>query len=216
MGLPVVYVFTHDSVHVGEDGPTHQPIEHLASLRAIPNLHVFRPADGVECAAAWAHAIARTDGPTAIVLTRQKVALIARPDGFDEAAILGGATVVLECESPAATLVATGSEVSLALDAARLLARDERPVRVVSMPCVEAFDGLEEMARERLVPSDGRVAVIEAGSPQGWHRLTGRRGLVIGLDRFGASAPGAEVAQRLGFSAERVAERITEWLAGEG
>jgi transketolase len=212
MKLQAVYVFTHDSIFVGEDGPTHQPIEQIASLRIIPNLHVVRPADGLECAAAWAHALSRRDGPTALVLSRQKLTPLPHPEGFETEKLLAGGYVLKERSDAEATIVGTGSEASLALDASVLLERDGRRLRLVSMPCLDAFWELPEEEREAIVPSDLPVAVVEAGVPDPWYRLAGRDGLVLGLERFGASAPAPVLAEKLGFTAETVARRIEGWL----
>jgi len=216
MKLQTIHVMTHDSVFVGEDGPTHQPVEHLAALRAVPNVHVVRPADGVECAAAWAHALTRRTGPTALVLSRQKLPPIARADEFDEKSILAGGYVVREKADAAATVVATGSEVSLALDAVTLLEREGHRLRVVSIPCLDAFLEQPEEVRYAIVPPDGRVAVVELGVPDPWFRLTGRHGLILGLERFGASAPAGILAEKFGFTSESVARRLAAWLEADG
>jgi len=207
MELGVIYVFTHDSIFVGEDGPTHQPIEQLAALRAIPGLVVFRPADALECAAGWTLAIQRRHGPTALVLTRQKVPYLDRPGGFDPDDLLRGACVVVEergtCDR---VVVATGSEVAPAAAAARALG-----IRAVSMPSVDLFFSQEESFRQAIVPPGVRVAVVEASRDPGWHRLAGPDGLVIGIDRFGASAPAGEVARHYGFTAEAIHQRLADW-----
>ncbi|EJW10541.1 Transketolase [Rhodovulum sp. PH10] len=206
MGLRVVYVFTHDSISVGEDGPTHQPIEHVESLRLIPNLAVWRPADAAETARAWRAALARHDGPTALILTRQ--ALPPQPaDGLDTLPETG-ARVLREAADAKATLVATGSEVRLAMDAAATLAEEGTPVRVVSMPCVEAFEALPAEACAALVPSGKPVVVVEAGATRGWRGLAGPTGRVIGLDRFGESAPEKDLLAHFGFTADRVAAAV--------
>ena len=208
MGAPSIFVFTHDSVFLGEDGPTHQPIEHLASLRAMPNLWVIRPADAGETAEAWEMALARTDGPTCLVLTRQAVPVLDRDAG---GTVRGG--YVLR-DGTDAVLVATGSEVWVALAAADLLAADGVSLRVVSLPCWEVFFSQDEAYR-RSVLGDGRpIASLEAGSTFGWERVVGRNGLSIGIDRFGASAPYERLAQEFGFTAETVAKRLADWLGG--
>ena len=211
-GVQVVYVFTHDSIGLGEDGPTHQPVEHVASLRAIPNLYVIRPADVHETREAWRTAILRKEGPTALILTRQKVALIDREKFAAAEGARRGAYVLAEAEdregktvTPQLVIIATGSEVSLALDAREQLQTEGVPTRVVSMPCWELFEEQERAYRESVIPPDvaARLAV-EAGVPQGWERYTGERGAVVGLDRFGASAPGDVALSRLGFNVESV------------
>ncbi|WP_408093479.1 transketolase [Rhodoplanes sp. SY1] len=212
MGLRVVYVFTHDSISVGEDGPTHQPIEHVESLRLIPNLDVWRPADAAETAVAWRAALERRDGPTALILTRQ--ALPPQTPAHLDTLAATGARVLVEAPHAAATVVATGSEVRLAVDAAALLGEAGIAVRVVSMPCVERFEALSDAARAALVPADMPVVVVEAGATRGWRGLAGRKGAVIGLDRFGESAPERDLLTRFGFTKEAVAGTVRTVLAG--
>ena len=216
MKLPVIYVFTHDSVAVGEDGPTHQPVEHLAALRTIPGLAVIRPADANETAAAWDTAIRRLDGPTALILTRQGLPVLPPPGGT---LMRAGARVVREgCKGardgsprPDVVLIATGSEVCLALSAADLLAADAITARVVSVPWRERF--LEQGPVGEILPPAVPRVIIEAGSTDLWQALAGPSGTVIGVDRFGASGPGPEVMSRLGLSAERVREAALEVIA---
>ncbi len=213
MGLQVVYVFTHDSIALGEDGPTHQPVEQIASLRAVPNLDVIRPCDANETAAAWRVAIETRDRPTALVLTRQKVPTLDRSVVAPAEGLRRGAYVLKDFgrsgdAAPALILIATGSEVSLALQAAEKLATDGTVVRVVSMPCWELFEAQDEAYRESVLPRSVRARVaIEAASPMGWERWVGDAGAVIGVDRFGASAPGDEVMRRYGFDVANVVER---------
>jgi transketolase len=211
-GLQSIYVWTHDSIFLGEDGPTHQPIEQLTSLRAIPNLHVVRPADGLETAAAWAHAIERRDGPTALVLTRQKLARIERPADFDSAALARGGYVVREAPGARVTVVATGSELATAQAALALLAAKDVRARLVSMPCLECFEAQPAAYREQVVPASHRVAVVEAARGLEWWRLAGKDGLVVGIDRFGASGPEKTLAEAYGFTPAQVAARIEAWL----
>ncbi len=213
MGIPSVFVYTHDSVFLGEDGPTHQPVEHLFALRLIPNLHVFRPADGAEVGAAWTHALSRNDGPTALSLTRQKLDPIERPAGFDPKKVLKGAYVVDGYEEGEITIVATGSEVPLAIAAAKKLRERGTGARVVSAPCLELFDAQDERYRDEVLGSDrSRIVAIEAGRSSGWYQYVGHRALVIGIDRFGASAPYEVLAEKFGFTPESVVARITEWM----
>ncbi|MBI5111684.1 MAG: transketolase [Rhodovulum sp.] len=208
MGLRVVYVFTHDSIAVGEDGPTHQPIEHVESLRLIPGLDVWRPADAAETAVAWQAALARRDGPTALILTRQ--ALPPQPaEGLADLPATGARVLVGPADA-VATLVATGSEVRIATEAAAALAAEGVPVRVVSMPCVERFEAQPAAARAALVPAGRPVVVIEAGTTRGWRGLAGPSGRVIGLDRFGESAPEKDLLKLFGFTAAAVAEVVRE------
>ena len=209
MGAPSVFVFTHDSVFLGEDGPTHQPIEHLASLRAIPNLWVVRPASAAETAEAWEMALARSDGPTALVLTRQGLPEFERV-GAEGAAHRGGYVVRAGTE---AVLVATGSEVWVALEAAEILSERGRSVRVVSLPCWEAFFAQDEAYRTEVLGGALPVASLEAASTFGWERVTGGGGLAIGIDRFGVSAPWKAIAEEFGFTPEAVADRVDAWLA---
>jgi transketolase len=212
--LQAVYVWTHDSIFLGEDGPTHQPIEHLGALRAIPNLHVVRPCDGDEVAAAWAHALLRRDGPTALVLTRQKLAPLKRDAAFDPSAARSGGYAVAAPAGATFTIVATGSEVPLAQAALELLAKKGIVGRLVSLPCLECFEAQPQEARDAVVPPALPVAVVEAARGLEWWKLAGRSGLVIGIDRFGASAPEKALAEEYGFTPGKVAERVERWLAG--
>jgi transketolase len=212
--VQVIYVFTHDSVGLGEDGPTHQPVEHLAALRAIPHLFVIRPCDVHEVREAWRLAILRRHGPTALALTRQKVPLIDRTVHASAAGLRRGGYVLAEAVStasgsdrvtPKLILIATGSEVSLALDAREQLQKDGVPTRVVSLPCIELFAEQSQDYRDEVLPPSitARLA-IEAGVRQGWDRWVGSQGDVICLDRFGASAPGDVALKNLGFNVENV------------
>ena len=213
MRRQVLWIFTHDSIFLGEDGPTHQPIEHLTALRAIPHLLVARPADGLETAAAFAMALERRDGPTLIVLTRQNLPTLERT-GVDAAVLRRGGYVLREAPSAArdpVTLIATGSEVWLAAEAAKKLGEAGLAARVVSMPLPQRFLEQEASWREAVIPPEGRRVAIEAGVPDYWHRFVGPRGLVIGLDRFGESAPLAALQEHFGFTPERVAQRVMEW-----
>jgi transketolase len=219
-GVQVIYVFTHDSIGLGEDGPTHQPIEHLAALRAIPHLFVIRPADPTEVSEAWRIAILRRQSPTALALTRQKVPLIDRKRYAPATGVRRGAYILAEAEDtgtpsgsdripqsvvPRLILIATGSEVSLVLQARETLQQDGIPTRVVSMPCWELFEEQPENYRkEVLPPSVGARLAVEAGVCQGWDRYVGTAGDVICLDRFGASAPGDIALRELGFNVENV------------
>ncbi len=212
MQRPVIYLFTHDSVAVGEDGPTHQPVEHLAALRAIPNLVVLRPADAHETREAWRVALARRDGPTALILTRQKLPALPPPPA---GAVARGAFIRAEAEGgePAAILVASGSEVALALATRQRLEGAAIPTRVVAMPSWELFAAQpEEYRREVLGPPGTLRVAVEMGRGQGWERWVGD-GLVVSIERFGASAPGEEVARRLGFSPEGLEQRVLQALS---
>jgi transketolase len=215
MQLPVAWVFTHDSVGLGEDGPTHQPVEHLAALRAIPGLTVVRPADAVETAEAWRVMLEELEGPACLVLTRQSVPRIDRARLESHGGVAQGGYVLAEAPGgePDVLLLATGSEVAVALQARALLERDGVAARVVSLPSWELFEaqgaGWEELVLPRRVSA--RVAV-EAGSPQGWLRWVGAAGRVVAIARFGASAPGGEVLERLGITPERVARAASQQL----
>jgi transketolase len=214
MELPVVYVWTHDSVWIGEDGPTHQPIEQLAALRAIPNLVVIRPADATETAGAWRVALERRDGPTGLVLTRQKLPVLFETNRDPAETIARGAYVLADSSGiPDVLLIASGSEVHVALEARDLLAQKGVPVRVVSMPSWEIFDAQPASYRDSVLPPQvtARLA-IEAGVTQGWTKYAGPAGDVIGLDHFGASAPYKTLMEKFGFTAEAVAERALQLL----
>ena len=208
MGSPSIFVYTHDSVFLGEDGPTHQPIEHLASLRAMPNMWVVRPADAGETAEAWELAMGRTTGPTCLILTRQSVPVLDRT--AREGGVHRGGYVLREGSD--AVLVATGSEVWVALAAAELLAA-HTSVRVVSLPCWEAFFAQDRSYQREVLGDDVPIASLEAATTFGWDRIVGSRGLAIGVDHFGASAPYEKIADEWGFTPEKVAARISGWLA---
>jgi transketolase len=216
MGCHVVYVLTHDSVGLGEDGPTHQPVEHLASLRAMPNLHVVRPADANETAAAWRGALERTQGPTAIVLTRQKIPVLPPESVGRDGGVDRGAYVLSDAEGgrPDVLLLASGSEVHVALAARALLSEEGVKARVVSMPCWERFEEQEAAYRESVLPPSVPARVsVEAGSIFGWERYVGDRGASVGIDRFGASAPGERIFRELGITPEAVRDRAKSVLA---
>ena len=209
--LPVTYVFTHDSIAVGEDGPTHEPIEHLASLRTIPNTYVFRPADATETQAAWYLSQKTNDRPTSIVLTRQNLPILEN-SSFEKVA--KGAYVVYEIAADFDTiLIATGSEVALAIDVARELEKDGSKVRVVSMPSVELFEEQSKEYKEELLPLNIRRRVsLEMGNSALWYKYVGLDGLAIGIDKFGASAPANKVIEEYGFTVEAVVEKIKNEL----
>jgi transketolase len=214
MHLPVVYVWTHDSVWVGEDGPTHQSVEQLAALRAIPDLVVVRPADANETAAAWRVALERRHGPTALALTRQKVPVLSETSRDPAETVARGAYVLAESIGiPDVILIASGSEVYLALEARDLLAQKGVAVRVVSMPSWELFDAQPESYREAVLPPQVTTRLaVEAGVTQGWAKYVGLGGDVMGLERFGASAPYKVLMEKFGFTAEAVAERALRLL----
>jgi transketolase len=211
-----IYVMTHDSIGLGEDGPTHQPIEHLPSLRAIPNLDVIRPADGNETSAAWRAAVAHHDGPSLLSLTRQSVPVL---EGTKEKALEGverGGYVLSDSDGePEIILMGTGSEVQHCVEAQRILAQEGRRVRVVSIPCVERFLRQERGYRDEVLPPSVRLRVaIEAAAPQSWHQFVGLDGSVIGMNRFGSSAPYETLMKEFGFTAENVLEHARALLEG--
>ena len=217
-GLPVVYVFTHDSIGLGEDGPTHQPVEHLAALRAIPNLLVIRPADAAEVVAAWRVALESRASPVALVLTRQALPVLDRRELASAEELARGAYVLADAPSglPDVILIATGSEVSVALEARTLLAGRQVAARVVSMPSWELFEAQPREYRDQVLPPAvaARLAV-EAGVPQGWDRYVGPSGDVVGMTRFGASAPAKALMERFGFTPANVAARALALLNRE-
>jgi transketolase len=219
MKLHVIYVWTHDSIGLGEDGPTHQPVEHAAALRAIPGLSFIRPGDATETAEAWRAALRHSDGPVALALTRQKLPILDRKKYAPAAGLHRGAYVLAEAPGgkPDVVLIGTGSEVSVALAAQEQLGAAGVPARVVSMPCWEFFEQQDREYRESVVPRSVRLRVaIEAAVPFGWERWVGEDGLVIGLDRYGASAPYEVLMKNFGFTGESVAARVRERLSGSG
>ena len=218
MGLRVIYIFTHDSIGLGEDGPTHQPVEHLASLRAIPNLLVIRPSDANETAAAWRTALSWEEGPVALVLSRQSLPVLDR-DAFAPADGLSRGGYVLydsPDKDPGVILIATGSEVSLAVAAGRRIEATGPGVRIVSMPSWELFDRQPATYRNEVLPPDvpARIAV-EAGVSRGWERYTGERGTMIGIDRFGASAPYQVLYEKFGITVERIVQTALDMCGSE-
>jgi transketolase len=210
----VIHVFTHDSIGLGEDGPTHQPIEHAATLRLMPNMDVWRPCDTTETLTAWLAAIERLDGPTSLLLSRQNLEFQARGAG-EIAAIGRGAYVLKEAEggTPRAVIIATGSEVALAVEAQKMLAAENIPVRVVSMPSTNVFDRQEASYREAVLPRGLPRVAVEAGVSDFWRKYVGLDGAVVGIDRYGESAPAADVFKFFGFTAENVARTVRQVLA---
>ncbi|WP_420644008.1 transketolase [Candidatus Leptofilum sp.] len=207
MGEPVIYVFTHDSIGLGTDGPTHQPIEHVMSLRAMPNMTVIRPADAAETAVAWRSALENKSGPTSLVLTRQGVPTLDRSKYGDAAGAAKGAYILSDADNPQVLLLATGSEVQIALDAQEKLAEQGVSARVVSMPSWELFAAQDATYQESVLPSSITARVsIEAGVTLGWERYLGFTGKAIGLDRYGASAPYKAIYQNLGITAEAMVQ----------
>lgn len=212
MNIQALYIFTHDSFFVGEDGPTHQPIEHVASLRLIPGLQVIRPADGVETAMAWLAAL-QYSGPTALILTRQKLPVIERPAAFvPQDALKGGYVVSTSAGVPDVVVMASGSEVHVAVEASAMLAAGGIKARIVSVPCLETFMAQPAEYRNDLLPAGVPRVAFEAGRGESWGRLIGCDGLFIGIEHFGASAPDKVLAEQFGFTAPQVAEKITAFL----
>jgi transketolase len=213
MGLGCIFVYTHDSIGLGEDGPTHQPIEHASALRLIPNLDVWRPADGVETAVAWTSAIERRKGPSCLLLTRQGLPTQLRDDNQIAAIARGGYVLLEPSRPPEAVIIATGSEVETARAVAQALNDEGRAIRVVSMPCMEAFARQDAAWREAVLPAAlTRRIAVEAGSTAGWYRYIGLDGLAIGLDQFGASAPASELFARFGLDVAGVSAQVRAYL----
>jgi transketolase len=210
-----IFVLTHDSIGLGEDGPTHQPIEHLTSLRAMPNMTVLRPADANETTAAWRIAIERR-GPVCLVLTRQNLPIMD-PDKYPlrEGVARGAYILAGEQERPTIILIASGSEVQLALAARDKLAEQKIPARVVSMPSWELFEEQSSEYRQQVLPKDVPKLAIEAGATLGWYKYVGENGAVIGVDRFGASAPGKIVMEKLGLNVDNVVQHALRLLDGK-
>lgn len=207
-----LYIFTHDSFWVGEDGPTHEPIEHVMSLRLIPNLNVYRPADGIEVAMSYYSALTRKKGPSALIFSRQNVPVLNRPASFSPDDVLKGAYIIKDAAQPKLVVVATGSEVGTAIEAAELLEAEGTPTRVVSMPCVELFNAQPEAYKTSLLPLGVKTAVVEAGTTVGWSSLLGRDVKAIGIDHYGASAPGEVLAEKFGFTGKAVKEKLAKWI----
>ena len=210
MGVQAIYVFSHDSIGLGEDGPTHQPIEHAASLRLMPNMEVWRPCDTVETAVAWAAALVRRNGPTALLLTRQNVAFVKRGS---LAGIANGGYVLSDAADARAVIIATGSEVSLALGAQKQLGEAGIPVRVVSMPSTTEFDRQSQEYRNSVLPPRLPKVAVEAGVSDYWRKYVGTEGAVVGIDRYGESAPAADVFKHFGFTPENVAKVVRSLLS---
>jgi transketolase len=213
MKQQVIYVFTHDSIFVGEDGPTHQPVEQLMSLRLIPGLHVYRPADEVETAQAWLAALRRQDGPTALILTRQKCPDLHKNDHGDMSFEKGAYIIEDSSAKPEIIIAASGSELSISMEAARELRRDGKNVRVISVPSIEIFLAQNKAYRDNIIPpGDTPLICVEAGRTLGWGQLSRNPCLYIGMDDFGRSAPYPVLAEKFGFTADAVYKKIKAWL----
>jgi transketolase len=213
MRIRALFVFTHDSIGLGEDGPTHQPIEHLASLRLIPNLDVWRPCDTEESAIAWVAALERKDGPACLVFSRQNLPFQQRGPELAAEIRRGGYVLVEPSGEPHAVIIATGSEVSLAVEAQKLLTQQGIAVRVVSMPSTTVFDRQDSRYRDSVLPPLLPTVAVEAGVSDLWHKYVGRTGGVVGIDRFGESAPAGELFKLFGLTSERVAKAVRGLLA---
>ncbi len=215
MGIQSIFVYTHDSIGLGEDGPTHQPIEHLVALRAIPNLHVIRPADGNETSTAWRSALERIHGPTCIILTRQNLPTLKETMDEKHEKALKGAYALSQTnpdKSPDLILIGTGSEVSLCVEAKKTLEKENLNVRVVSMPSWELFDEQSSSYQDLVLPSDIKKLSVEAGISLGWEKYVGKDGFSLSIEHFGTSAPGEKVMQEYGFSAQNVFKKALELL----
>ncbi|MDL1967980.1 MAG: transketolase [Deltaproteobacteria bacterium] len=214
MKLPVIYIFTHDSIAVGEDGPTHQPVEHLAGLRAIPGLTVIRPADATETIEAWRLTARTTDCPVALILSRQKLPVIDRTIYSSADKLVNGAYILSDSDGkPDIILIATGSEVHIALNAGKILEKKGISVRLVSMPSWELFEKTSQEYKDKVLLPDVTVRIaVEAGISMGWERYAGSSGAVIGINEFGASAPGNTVMEKFGFTSENIVQKATELL----
>lgn len=209
MKIPTIFVFTHDSIGLGEDGPTHQPVEQTATLRMIPNMHVWRPADAVESAVCWKEAVERKDGPSTLIFSRQNLMHVSRTPEQVKAISKGG-YILRDCEgTPEAILIATGSEVELAVKAQEALAAKGKKVRVVSMPSTNVYEAQSQSYKDSVLPASvGRRVVVEAGVTDAWYKYAGSQGKVIGLDRFGESAPAGELFKEFGFTVENVVKAV--------
>ncbi|MHC4661009.1 MAG: transketolase [Planctomycetota bacterium] len=214
-GLPVTNIWTHDSIGVGEDGPTHQPVEHLMALRVMPNIRVIRPCDANETREAWIHAMKRKEGPTCLVLSRQGLPILDRNKLAPAENLHKGAYILAEAEGgkPQAIIIATGSEVKIALEAQEILQKDGIKARVVSMPCWETFETQSDDYKKSVLPPNVKARIsVEAGSSLGWKQWVGDKGVVLGIERFGASAPGGTNFEKFGFTARNVAELVRKTI----
>jgi len=206
MKIRVIHVFTHDSIGLGEDGPTHQSIEHIPSMRIIPGLDVWRPADGLETAVAWAHSIERRDGPSALCLSRQNLPRLTDVSMVDN--IRKGGYILSDMAGAQAVIVSTGSELEIAMKAQAVLAADGVATRVVSMPCTNLFDRQSDAYQERVIPFALPSLAIEAAHPDFWRKYVGRHGVVLGMPTFGESAPAPKLYEHFGLTVDRVVTNI--------
>jgi transketolase len=214
MKIRTINVYTHDSIGLGEDGPTHQPIEQISTLRMIPNMTVWRPCDAVESAVAWQAAIERNNGPSSLIFSRQTLVHQQRTEE-QISHIQRGGYILKDCKkTPKVIIIATGSEVEIAMQAAEILTKQRRQVRVVSMPCTSVFDAQDEKYKESVLPEavEARIAV-EAGVTLFWRHYVGLKGKVIGIDRFGESAPATDLAEEFGMTADNIVTTIKKMLS---
>ena len=208
----VIHEFTHDSFWVGEDGPTHQPIEHAMALRAIPNFNVFRPADAKETVACFQLSISQNESPCALLLSRQGVPVLNENMDFIFNGVSKGAYALVQCDEPELVFIGTGSEVSLAIQVAKKM--NDKKIRVVSMPCREIYEKQSDEYKNSIIPTRGAMKVsMEAGITMGWEKYIGVNGLSIGIDHYGASAPGKDLANEFGFTVDKVENKIREHLS---
>ena len=212
MGLRVIYIFSHDSIGLGEDGPTHQPIEHLSGLRAIPNLNVFRPADVNETLECWEASLNNDKGPSAIVLSRQKLNYVSKIPGKNNRCLMGAYELNISSHDNKVTLVASGSEVELALSTQELLKSSGIESKVVSMPCQELFDKQSEEYKDKILEKDSLIVSIEAGTISCWHKYLKKDDVAIGIDEFGKSAPYKEIYEEMKMTSNKVASLIQRKL----
>ncbi len=213
MKQQAIFVYTHDSIGLGEDGPTHQPVEQIPSLRIIPNMHVWRPCDTVESAVSWKSAIERRDGPTSLIFSRQGLAPMARDEEQLNNVARGG-YILKDCDGePDAILIATGSEVELAMKAADKVSASGKKIRVVSMPCAELFCAQDAEYRQQVLPIEvGARVAVEAAHEDYWYKFVGLDGRVVGMNTFGESAPGGELMEHFGFTVDNVVAAVEEVL----
>ena len=213
-GLQSIYVYTHDSIFVGEDGPTHQPVEHLAVSRAIPNLNVIRPCDAEETREAWLAALAKKDGPTVLALSRQNLTVMERDEKSSAVNLHKGAYIIYGADNSDVIILSSGSEVGVSVEAAKLLEKESGiKARVVSFPCWELFDQESDAYKKLILPDNIKKVVVEAGIKMGWERYSGDKALFITIDEFGRSAPEAALADYFGFTPAKIAERVKKFLA---
>ena len=211
MKLRVIHVMTHDSIGLGEDGPTHQSVEHIPSLRLSPGLDVWRPSDSLETAVAWAHSIERHDGPSLLALSRQNLPRLLE-SAASESDVRKGGYILKDMANPVAVIIATGSETYLAIEAQKILADQAISTRVVSMPCTNLFDRQSKEFQNKIIPLNLPAVAVEAGQPDFWHKYVGRQGKVIGIASFGESAPAPQLYKHFGITAQAIVAAVKEQI----